>query len=207
MSHPSLLISLWRERDRDLKCFSVAWLKSIAKRLVTLPMLLKQMTVIQSLRASGASIGDRCFFSDIKLVSGSLPLLRVGEESFIGRVEISVHADVKIGNRVCLNDGAKILTATHDIRDPEWKSVSSPITIEDYSWIATNAILLPGVTIGRGAVVGAGAVVTKDVPAGAVAVGNPARLILDQRPESLAYSPTAHLALFTAWRRLSPSKF
>ena len=52
-----------------------------------------------------------------------------------------------------------------------------PVTIRNDSWIGTGAIILSGVTIGEGAVVAAGAVVTKDVPAGAIAAGNPARVI------------------------------
>ncbi|MGL5776344.1 MAG: DapH/DapD/GlmU-related protein, partial [Aeromonas veronii] len=52
-----------------------------------------------------------------------------------------------------------------------------PVTIEDKVWIGGGAILLPGVTIGREAIVGAGAVVTKDVPAGIRVVGNPARIL------------------------------
>jgi len=53
----------------------------------------------------------------------------------------------------------------------------APIVIEDSAWIGAGAIILAGVTIGRNAVVGAGSVVTKDVPAGAVVAGNPARVI------------------------------
>jgi maltose O-acetyltransferase len=55
--------------------------------------------------------------------------------------------------------------------------VAKPVVIEDNAWIGGAAILLPGVRIGRNAVVGAGAVVTRDVPADTVVVGNPARVI------------------------------
>ena len=56
-------------------------------------------------------------------------------------------------------------------------SAKAPITILNEAWIGTGAIILSGVTIGEGAVVAAGAVVTKDIPAGAIAAGNPARVI------------------------------
>ncbi|WP_305847127.1 DapH/DapD/GlmU-related protein, partial [Zoogloea sp. LCSB751] len=58
-----------------------------------------------------------------------------------------------------------------------------PVTIEDRVWIGGGAILLPGVTIGRRAIIGAGAVVTRDIPADSVAVGNPARVIRTLCPD------------------------
>ena len=67
--------------------------------------------------------------------------------------------------------------------------LSSPVTLD----------VLPGVTIGRGAVVGAGAVVSKDVPEYAVAAGNPARVRGGVRPTTLAYSPVRLVALVNAW--------
>jgi maltose O-acetyltransferase len=90
----------------------------------------------------------------------------------VGRVRIG--ADVQIGPNV------QILTPTHPI-DPEQRrsglEAAKPITIEDNVWLGGGAIVLAGVTIGRDTVVGAGAVVTKDLPPGVVAVGNPARVI------------------------------
>ncbi len=56
-------------------------------------------------------------------------------------------------------------------------TAKGPITIENEAWVGTAAIILSGVTIGEGAVVAAGAVVTRDVPAGAIVAGNPARII------------------------------
>jgi maltose O-acetyltransferase len=89
-------------------------------------------------------------------------------------------ARVRIGAAVQVGPNVQILTPTHPL-DPEqrgagWEA-AEPITIEDNVWLGGGVIVLPGVTIGRDTVVGAGAVVTRDLPAGVVAVGNPARVI------------------------------
>lgn len=87
---------------------------------------------------------------------------------------------VRIGNHVMIGPSVQIYTAAHDLeaeaRNQGWE-VARAITVEDNVWIGGGAILLPGVRIGRNAVVGAGSVVTRDVPANAVAAGNPARVI------------------------------
>lgn len=86
---------------------------------------------------------------------------------------------VVIGDRTQIGPGVQILTADHP-RDgaqrAEGIEFGRPITIGKDVWVGGAALILPGVTIGDGAVIGAGAVVTRDVPAGATAVGNPARL-------------------------------
>jgi len=87
---------------------------------------------------------------------------------------------VEIGNNVMLGPGVQIYTAAHPL-DAESRNqgleIAKPITIEDNVWIGGSAILLPGVKIGERAVVGAGAVVTRDVTASVVVAGNPARII------------------------------
>lgn len=181
---------------------SLSWCKAWAKRLLQSPKLISQWNAQRRLKAAGAKISESAFFSSYRTISGNLRDLSVGDDTFIGRVEISAHAAVTIGAHVCINDGAKVLTASHDIRSAQWTTVAKPIVIEDFAWVATNALILPGVTIGRGAVVAAGAVVTRDVPPGAVASGNPATIRENQRSETLDYSPVTHLALFTAWRRV-----
>ena len=189
---------LWLGRERPVP-FTKAWCKAWAKRFLQLPALLKQWRYHSRLRRSGARIDGTAFFSDARMISGKLKLLAVGRGTFIGRVELSVHASLTIGANVCINDGAKVLTASHDVLDPCWSTVARPINIGDHAWIATNALLLPGVVIGRGAVVGAGAVVSKDVPEGGIVAGNPARLLDKSRSAELHYSPTSSLALFRAW--------
>ena len=84
---------------------------------------------------------------------------------------------VRIGSRVMIGTHTSISSITHDYRsDAMWKTVvTKPVVIEDDVWIGSNAVILPGVTIGRGAVVGAGAVVTHDVAPKAIVIGVPAR--------------------------------
>ena len=91
---------------------------------------------------------------------------------------------IDIGNHVLIASDVKIYTAAHPVIAKErmipgggWNIYAQPVKIEDGVWIGGGAIILPGVTIGRNAVIGAGAVVTKDIPANAVAVGSPARVI------------------------------
>lgn len=84
---------------------------------------------------------------------------------------------ISIGNNCCIGDDVYLLTGAHDISSVHFGLVTKPITIMDNVWIATGAIVLPGVTIGEGAVVAAGAVVTKDVEPWTVVAGNPAKFI------------------------------
>ncbi len=95
-------------------------------------------------------------------------------------------ASIRIGVACQLAPRVQLLTATHPI-DPEprrlgWES-AEPIAIGDNVWLGGGAIVCPGVTIGADTVVGAGAVVTKDLPAGVVAAGVPARVLreIDER--------------------------
>jgi len=92
-------------------------------------------------------------------------------------VEIYNKAKVFIGHQAIISQGAYVCTATHDITSPRMELIIKPIRIESQAWVAAKATILPGVTIGEGAVVGACAVVAKDVPPWSVVVGNPARVV------------------------------
>ena len=147
---------------------------------------------------NGATVHECAEIGEVR-AGGNKRNLSIGAFTFIGRVELALHAPITIGNRVCINDGVKLFTASHDVSDPEWKHVKASIVIEDYAWISTNAIVLPGVKIGRGAVVGAGAVVSKEVAAGDIVAGNPARILKKKRSEELTYNPCEFLAANQAW--------
>ena len=84
---------------------------------------------------------------------------------------------VTIGKNVCVGEDVKLLTGSHDVNSPTFDLVTRPICIGDNAWIATGAMVMPGVTIGEGAVIAAGSVVSKDVESWTVAGGNPARFI------------------------------
>lgn len=113
--------------------------------------------------------------------------IEIGRNSVINRqTYLDGRVPLKIGNNVNVSHRVLIHTLTHDPQDPAFACIESPVVIEDYVWIGAAAIILPGVTIGEGAVVGAGAVVTKDLPPYTIAAGNPARII-GHRNRNLSY--------------------
>lgn len=112
----------------------------------------------------------------------------IGENCVINkRVLLDGRGGLSIGNNVDIAREVCIWTAEHDIHSNTHCYVAYPVIIEDFVWIASRAIILPGVTIGKGAVVAAGSVVTKDVPSMAVVGGVPAKVIA-QRNSTLNYS-------------------
>lgn len=106
--------------------------------------------------------------------------LHIGARTFInfGLVALDV-APIRIGADVQIGPGVQLLTATHPLAaGPRRAKIegSQPISIGDNVWLGGGVIVCPGVSIGENTVVGAGAVVVRDLPAGVVAVGNPARI-------------------------------
>jgi maltose O-acetyltransferase len=105
----------------------------------------------------------------------------IGDRTFAnwGLVALDV-ARITIGDDVQIGPNVQLLTATHPVepapRRAKWES-ARPITIGDNVWLGGGVIVCPGITIGHDTVVGAGAVVVRDLPAGVVAVGNPARIV------------------------------
>lgn len=104
--------------------------------------------------------------------------LEIGENSWIdGDVGLYSVDLIRIGSNAVVSRGAYICTASHDISSERFELVTRPISIGDSAWIGARAIVMPGVKVGEGAVVAAGAVVTKDVEPWTVVGGNPARPI------------------------------
>jgi acetyltransferase-like isoleucine patch superfamily enzyme len=95
---------------------------------------------------------------------------------------------LSIGKSVSISDGVWLLTGTHDMHDPLFPDRYAPITIGDYAWIGARATILAGVNIGEGAVVMAGAVVTRDVDPHEVVGGVPARVVDQREARDLNYA-------------------
>lgn len=113
--------------------------------------------------------------SDISVQSGAVLTLGTGYANY--NCKIQCFESITIGNDVCIAEGTVIRDSdNHHIYRDDYK-MSAPITIGNHVWIGMNAMILKGVTIGDGAVVAAGAVVTRDVPAKVMVGGVPAKII------------------------------
>ncbi len=188
---------LWENRAK-FPLGSTKFYKAWAKRLLLLADVVRRNRRRLKLTQNGASIHNSAEIGEVK-VDGNNNNLTIGKLSFLGKTYIALHDQVTIGDFVCINDGVEILTASHDVEDPDWKLIKNSITIEDYAWIGTGAMILPGVRIGKGAVVGARAVVSKSVLPGSIVVGNPAKPVKKTRPKELNYNPCEFLAANRAW--------
>lgn len=127
------------------------------------------------LRRFGAEVGKKVVIRSG--VNITFPWrVKIGDHVWIGEeVLILSLAEVVIESSVCLSQRAFLCTGSHDHRSETFDLITSPIRVESGAWIAAQAFVGPGVTIGRGAVVSAASVVLRDVPQGAVVRGNPAR--------------------------------
>lgn len=188
---------LWKNRAH-FQVLGVHFYKAWAKRILTFGDIVKRNSRRTKLVWRGAVIDHTSEIGVIK-AEGNKGNLVIGANSILGRVELALHDQIKIGKNVCINDGVKLLSGSHNINDPVWGLIKKPIFIDDYVWIATNAIILPGVSIGKGAVIGAGAVVSRNVEPFSIMVGNPAKPLSRKRKTILNYNPCQFLAGNTAW--------
>lgn len=120
------------------------------------------------LRAFGAQVGERVFIRHRVRVLWPWKL-SVGDDCWIGEDVWLLNLEpISVGRDVCLSQGAFLCTGSHDRQSPTFEYDNGPILVDDGAWVAAQALLLRGTRVGRGAVVGARAVVTRDVPAGAL---------------------------------------
>lgn len=122
--------------------------------------------------------------------------LEIGSDSVIHRgVHIGAVESVRIGVGVLMAAGCYVTDHDHDWRNPTEPAISngrveiSPTAIGDYCWLGERVMVLKGVTVGEGAVIGAGSIVTKSIPPHVVAVGSPAKVIRRWNRSSECWEP------------------
>lgn len=134
-------------------------------------------------------LGDNVYVGHYAILKGYYKnTMRIGDETWIGQ-QAFLHSagGIDIGARVGIGPGVRIITSSHAEAGREVPILSSPVelapvVIEDDCDLGVSAVILPGVRIGRGAQIGAGAVVTEDIPPFTVAVGVPAK-VTRERPQ------------------------
>ncbi len=133
---------------------------------------------VRFVNPSNISIGKGSLLKEyVYLRAGAMGYIRCGERiAFNSFTSITGHGGVEIGDDTQLGPGTMITTTGHDYRAGLETSFSK-VTLGKRVWVGARAIILPGVTIGDNAVIGAGTVVTKDLPGNCVAVGVPAKVI------------------------------
>lgn len=133
------------------------------------------VTIGRNVSLSAGMTPDQTLISDRIVV--------IGDRCLIGRnSSINGHFSIELGDDVYLGPNVYVTDQNHTAVDPtlpigRQAATERPVRIGAGSWIGTNAVILPGVTIGERVIIGAGAVVTRNLPAGAVAVGAPARIL------------------------------
>jgi|SRR3989344_2029173 len=130
-------------------------------------------------KGSSIHMGTR-FYNPVNITIGQDTI--IGEDAVLdGRDELI------IGNHVAIATGVMLLNSQHEINDELFSPSTAPIIIEDYVFIGPRAIIQPGVRVGKGAIVAAGAVVVKDVPPFAIVGGVPAKIIGERKLKNLHY--------------------
>ena len=125
---------------------------------------------------------DKCG-KNVKIQTGVLlsPFIEIGDNCEINE-HVRIRANIKIGNYVLIAPNVQLISENHEFKNAniairKQGDIFGNITIEDDVWIATNAIILPNITIGKGSIIGAGSVVTKHIENYTIVGGNPAKLI------------------------------
>jgi len=139
------------------------------------------------LRLCGAKLGARCHVYPRAAIWAPWNLVCADDAGIADGVEIYNVACITIGRRAVISQGAYLCSASHDYSDAsrdEFPLTCAPIEIGDCAWVAARSIVLPGVRIGEGCVIGAGSVVTGDMPPHSLCAGNPCRVIRSIRHES-----------------------
>ena len=144
------------------------------------------------LRRAGVHIGARSLVQGAMRITGdgdACDKISIGTFTLVsGNLHCDVGATIRIGDRVRIGHDVSLLTVDHHIGAEDMRAGErkyGPIEIGDGAWLASRVVVLPGVSIGAGAIVAAGSVVTRDVPPNTLVVGVPARVVRDLNADAL----------------------
>lgn len=161
----------------DAKLLLLTWVGLIP--LHSLRLFVYKLAGVKIGKGSRTHLG--CRFYEPKNIT-------IGEDTLIGdNAFLDGRAPIIIGNHVDIASQVLIYNSQHDIDSEDFHAIEKSVTIEDYVFIGPRAIILPGVTIGYGAIIAAGAVVTKDVPPRTVVGGVPSKFIRMRQGEKYSY--------------------
>jgi len=141
-------------------------------------------------------LGNYTIIEDFSTINNGVGDIIIGDHSFIGAGNVLI-GPVEIGNWVMTAQNVVISGMNHSYEDIDVPPTIQPVTthqivIADNVWIGANCVITLGIKIGRHSVIGAGSVVTKDIPAYCVAVGNPARVIKSYNAETKCWEKIQH---------------
>ena len=134
-------------------------------------------------------LGNQVLISRYSMLSCNESRITMGDYISIGPFcALGSRSHIDIGSHVAIGSGVHIMAGSHEIDDAsdvpmiKQKRISQGVVIEDNVWIGTGAHILDGVRIGQNSIVGAASMVSKDVPANSVVLGNPARVVKNRKP-------------------------
>jgi acetyltransferase-like isoleucine patch superfamily enzyme len=122
---------------------------------------------------------------------------RIGRGTWISRkCCLDLRGGLDIGEHVSVSPEVMILTSAHELNDPSFGLTVDRVAIEDHVWLGSRSVIMPGVTVGHGAVIAAGAVVTRDVRPLDIVAGVPAKPIGRRDPAAIGYELGGRLNIF-----------
>ncbi|MHA2939523.1 WcaF family extracellular polysaccharide biosynthesis acetyltransferase [Vibrio sp. RC27] len=129
------------------------------------------------LRCFGAQVGKNVIIRPSVKITYPWKV-KIGDNAWIGdHAELYSLGEIEVGKNAVISQRSYICAASHDYTTPSFDIYSQKVVIEEQTWIATDVFVAPGVTIGKGAVIGARSSVYKDMPEGMICMGNPAKPI------------------------------
>ncbi|KAF7780795.1 hypothetical protein PMAN_a1891 [Pseudoalteromonas marina] len=127
------------------------------------------------LRCFGARIGSNVVIRPSVKITYPWKLT-IGDNSWVGdNAELYTLGEITIGKNAVVSQKSYLCTGSHDYQSEAFDIFAKPIVIEDEAWVATDVFIAPGITIGKGAVIGSRSSVYKDMPVGMICIGNPAK--------------------------------